>query len=333
MAKRLSILLSWPEPAERKEFFERVKVMDEVGVDTIWVTEAGGMGGDRDAFSLLTLLAERTTKVKLGTDIISPYGRTPAMIAQHFATLDEFSEGRMVIGMGVARPEAIEQWHGVPYAPAATRLKESIEIIKRILAHEPLVYQGKLFHFSAGYRLHFRPYRPHIPIFIAAISPKSRRLTAKLADGWLQTTLPIDHMADEVKAFREMVMGEGRDPKSITIQSPAGVVITNHVEKAKASAKATVASYMTHPFYAEQVARCGFRDDVEKVQKAWNDGAKAAAQAVPDRLLDVLRCIGSLEKCQEWLKRQAESGIDLHLVSVDAETPRDLAQILERLID
>src|SRR5207247_10482507 len=104
--------------------------------------------------------------MQLGMSIVYTYSRTPAALAQHLATLDELSGGRMVIGLGTSGYRVIEHWHGVPFQPSLTRLREYVEIIRMILCGDPLKYSGKIFNLQRGFPLRFHPVRSSMPIFI-----------------------------------------------------------------------------------------------------------------------------------------------------------------------
>src|SRR5918996_3220713 len=165
MARKVSIGINWQGSLDYNALIEKVHIADAVGVHSVWVPEAWG----RDAFTILALLADRTKQTQLGTAIVNIYSRTPAALAQHFATLDELSGGRMIIGLGTSGHRVIEHFHGVPFQPSLTRLREYVEIIRMILAGEPLKYQGQLFRLERGFRLRFPPVRSSIPIFIASL--------------------------------------------------------------------------------------------------------------------------------------------------------------------
>jgi len=141
MARNLAIGVNWQGKLDFKAVIERAKIADEAGIHSIWVAEAWG----RDAFTMLTLLAEHTRKTQLATSIVNIYSRTPAALAQHFGTLDELSNGRMIIGLGTSGPQVIEHFHGVQFNPPLTRMKEYVEIINMIMAGTPLNFEGKLF--------------------------------------------------------------------------------------------------------------------------------------------------------------------------------------------
>ncbi|MGA8568891.1 MAG: LLM class flavin-dependent oxidoreductase, partial [Candidatus Binataceae bacterium] len=96
MTYLIALGVNWQGKPDFKGMIERARAADEAGAHSIWVAEAWG----RDAFTSLTLLAEHTRRIGLATGIVNTYSRTPGALAQHFATLDELSGGRMIIGLG-----------------------------------------------------------------------------------------------------------------------------------------------------------------------------------------------------------------------------------------
>jgi F420-dependent oxidoreductase-like protein len=331
MARTLSMSFNWQGPMDYEQACTRVHVADEAGVDTVWVAEAWG----RDCFTILTLLARETKRIKLGTGIVNTYSRTPAALAQHFATLDEFSGGRMIIGLGTSSHRVIEHWHGVPFQPSLSRLREYVEIIRMILAGEPLKYPGQVFRLERGFQLRFQPVRPSIPIFIASLTPKSVAQTAKIADGWMPVMIPLERLKGEVAAFRQLVREAGRDPQRVIVRSPGSVTVMSDIEKARAESKAHLAFYITNmgEFYREQLIRLGYEEAVSKVRKAWDAGGRAAGTAaVPDALADSLFFAGPVEACLERLAAQDEAGIDMHTIHVEVDGAREAAKILEQLV-
>lgn len=331
MARTLSMSFNWQGPMDYGQACARVRLAEEAGVDTVWVAEAWG----RDCFTILTLLARETTRIKLGTGIVNCYSRTPAALAQHFATLDEFSGGRMIIGLGTSGHRVIEHFHGVPFQPSLTRLREYVEIMRMILAGEPLKYQGKVFRLERGFRLRFPPVRSSIPIFIASLTPKSVAQTAAIADGWMPVMIPLQHLAPEVAAFRQLVRDAGREPQSIIVRSPGAVTVTRDIDKAREESKAHLAFYITNmgDFYREQLIRLGYEEAVRKVRKAWDEGGRAAGTAaVPEALVNSFFFAGPVEACIERLEAQAAAGIDMHTVRVEANDSREMVQILRRLV-
>ena len=331
MARTVSMSFNWQGPMDYNQACSRVRLAEEAGVDTVWVAEAWG----RDCFTILTLLARETKRLTLGTGIVNCYSRTPAALAQHFATLDEFSGGRMVIGLGTSGHRVIEHFHGVPFQPSLTRLREYVEIIRMILAGEPLKYQGKLFRLERGFRLRFPPVRSQIPIFIASLTPKSVRQTAQIADGWMPVMIPLEHLKQEVAAFRQLVRDAGRDPQGVIVRSPGAVTVTRNSAKARQESKAHLAFYITNmgDFYREQLSRLGYEAEVAAIREAWEEGGHVAGTAaVLDELVEILFLAGPVVDCVERLEAQAAAGIDMHTVRVDADDPTEMVKALERLV-
>jgi alkanesulfonate monooxygenase SsuD/methylene tetrahydromethanopterin reductase-like flavin-dependent oxidoreductase (luciferase family) len=317
MARNLAIGVNWQGKLDFKAAIERAKIADAAGVHSIWVAEAWG----RDAFTTLTLLAEHTRRIQLASGIVNTYSRTPGALAQHFATLDELSGGRMIIGLGTSGPQVIEHFHGVAFNPPLTRMREYVDIINLLMAGQPLNYDGKLFKLKRGFTLRFEPPRKHIPIYIASLNKKSVEFTAQKADGWLPVMIPLSRLKESIADFRSMAASAGRDPKTVAVKSPSTIQVTNNPDRARAAQAGTLSFYVARmgTFYGEQLTRFGFGDDVRKIREAWAaGGSKAAADAVSRRLLDEIGYVGDLAGARERLAAEAEAGADLHRVEVDA---------------
>jgi alkanesulfonate monooxygenase SsuD/methylene tetrahydromethanopterin reductase-like flavin-dependent oxidoreductase (luciferase family) len=331
MARNLAIGVNWQGRLDFKGLIERAKIADEAGIHSIWVAEAWG----RDAFTLLTLLAEHTRKVQLATSIVNIYSRTPAALAQHFGTLDELSDGRVIIGLGTSGPQVIEHFHGVQFNPPLTRLKEYVEIINMLIAGTPLNFQGKLFKLGRGFTLRFEPVRKHIPIWIASLNKLSVEFTARKADGWLPVMIPLSGLKSAIDDFRAVATAAGREPRAVAVKSPGNVTVTDNVDRAKAGHAGTVAFYAARmgTFYSEQLTRFGFGDNVNQIKEAWNSGgAKAGTAAVSEKLMNELGYIGGVEGAVDRLKAQEAAGVDLHPVEIDAPDAASYAKIVARLV-
>jgi alkanesulfonate monooxygenase SsuD/methylene tetrahydromethanopterin reductase-like flavin-dependent oxidoreductase (luciferase family) len=331
MARKLAIGVNWQGRLDFKGLIERAKIADEAGIHSIWVAEAWG----RDAFTLLTLLAEHTRKVQLATSIVNIYSRSPAALAQHFGTLDELSDGRVIIGLGTSGPQVIEHFHGIQFNPPLTRLKEYVEIINMLMAGTPLNFQGKLFKLGRGFTLRFEPVRKHIPIWIASLNKLSVEFTARKADGWLPVMIPLSGLKRAIDDFRAVATAAGREARAVAVKSPGNVTVTDNVNRAKAGHAGTVAFYAARmgTFYSEQLTRFGFGDNVNQIKEAWNSGgAKAGTAAVSEKLMSELGYIGGIDGAVERLKAQEAAGVDLHPVEIDAPDAASYEKIVAKLI-
>ena len=113
---------------------------DELGMDSVWISEAWG----QDAVSVLGLLAGRTERVSLGSGLMQIPARQPAAAAMAAATLDMLSGGRFRLGLGVSGPQVSEGWYGVPFRHPVRRTREYVEIVRLALEREgPLRFEGR----------------------------------------------------------------------------------------------------------------------------------------------------------------------------------------------
>ncbi|MGE5597622.1 MAG: LLM class flavin-dependent oxidoreductase [Hyphomicrobiales bacterium] len=329
MTRKLSLMITWQFDMEKEDAIALAKIADETGIDSFWVPE----GWARDAFSLLISIAEKTERLKLATGIVNAYSRTPGALAQHFATLDEWSNGRAIIGLGASSANVIEHFHGVPFQPSIARLRETVEIINMLMRGEKLVYSGRWFKMERGFTLRFKPVRDHIPIFLATLNPKSVKMTAEVADGWMPAMIPQSALKAEIDQFRKWVAEAGRDPESVEVK--AGGVTVSDDPNARDAGRGFLAFYIARmgDFYYRQLSRFGYADEVAMIRKTFNEqGSAAGAAAIPKPLLDDLGFAGNAEECLAKLREYEALGVDVHSVTIDTRDPVKFGRSVETLL-
>ena len=192
-----------------KAAVERVRIAEDLGYEHVSTGEAWGPS----ALPLLTLIAANTSRITLGTSILNCFSRTPAALAQELAMLDQISGGRAVLGIGSSGAHVIEHFHGVPFEKPLRRIRETVEIFDLLIAGEKLDYDGELFQLKRGFQLEYARPRTKIPVWIAAISPKSIRQTGEIADG----VIPIHWPKQEFASLRADLAAAGPPDKAFTI--------------------------------------------------------------------------------------------------------------------
>ncbi len=290
------------------ELVEYAQLAEGLGYDSIWVPEMWG----RDAFSLIGHLAANTNKIKLGTGIISVFSRTPAMIAQTAATLDEISGGRIMLGLGTSGPIVIENWHGIKYEKPLQRTREYVEIIKMALNFERVNYEGEIFKLK-NFKLQFKPVRSDLPILVAAIGPKNTCMTGEVADGWIPFLIPIEGLKDAGQHLIEGARSAGRDSGEIKICPYIASAVSSDEESSKKALKEHIAHYIggMGTYYYNTVSRHGFGDEAACILQAFkNKDRIKALESVSDSMLDSLSIWGSAEKGHALLNSYIEEGVD-----------------------
>lgn len=120
------------------ELVECVKVAEERGYESAWMTE--GHGGDQ--FAVLTACALATQRILLGTSISSVFVRSVPTIAMAAATVDHLSQRRFILGLGSSHKVQVEPEHGLPYGHPLQRIRDSIAVIRTLLRDGVVSYQG-----------------------------------------------------------------------------------------------------------------------------------------------------------------------------------------------
>src|ERR1700744_5487597 len=186
---------------------EQLRVVQEaerLGYDSVWAAEAYGS----DCATVLAWLAAGTSKIKLGSAIFQMPGRSAAMTAMTAATIDELSDGRMILGIGSSGPQVAEGWHGQRFAKQLQRTREYVAVVRMALARERVEFKGETLELplpdgpGKALKLTIAPVQERIPIYLAAIGPKNTELAGEIADGWIPVFFSPEHVS-EVRALLE----------------------------------------------------------------------------------------------------------------------------------
>src|SRR3954466_9370197 len=191
-----------------------VRDAEAAGFDSVWAAEAYGS----DTATVLAWLAANTEKIKIGSAIFQMPGRTPAMTAMTAATLDNLSDGRMILGLGSSGPQVAEGWHGQRFNPQLKKTREYIAVVRMALARERVAFQGDTLELplpdgpGKSLKLTITPVQERIPIYLAAIGPKNTTLAAEVADGYIPTLFSPEHVG-EFRPLLEDGFGRAGDGK------------------------------------------------------------------------------------------------------------------------
>ena len=324
---------------------ELVQEADRLGYYAVWAAESYGS----DAVTPLAWLGALTENIHLGTAIMQMPGRTPANTAMTAMTLDQLSNGRLLLGLGLSGPQVAEGWHGQPYGKPLGKTREYVEIVRAILRREqPLVHTGA--HYTVPYAgpdatglgkplksiLHGRP---EMPIYLAAIGPKNVELAAEIADGWLPIFFSPEHYDDvyrpQIEAgFEKAGGGKSIDGFDIAVSLP--VVVGDDLTACFNQVKPFLALYIGgmgargKNFYFDLACRYGFEGAAVAVQDNYLAGNRwEAIGAVPDALVDAVALCGPRERIAERLDLWKRSPVTtLNIADPDLMNVRMMAELL-----
>jgi F420-dependent oxidoreductase-like protein len=285
---------------------ERVVKLEEVGLDVVWVAEAYG----NDAATRLGYLAARTSRVELASGIFPIYSRSPALLAQTAAGLDEISAGRAILGLGASGPQVIEGWHGVPYDRPVQRTREIIDVCRMVWQRQEVRYDGRVLKLplpadqgtglGKALKILTHPVRSRIPIYLASMGDRSVELTAEVAEGWLPIFF-VPEKADSIwgNALRRGFAKRSADLGPLEIAAGGTLAIGDGLEGLRDLARPNLALYIggmgarDKNFYNDLVRLYGYEQEAREIQDLYLSGQKQAAEArVPAELLEALSLIG-----------------------------------------
>jgi F420-dependent oxidoreductase-like protein len=313
------------------------------GCDSVWIPESYG----GEAFTFLGWLGASTKKMRLGTDIMPIWARSPTNCAQAWATLDHLSGGRAVAGLGVSAPGVAEGWSGHRFEKPVAQTREYVSQMRKVLAWEhPTNKDGAFFPLpvpngTAGIeqaiRSTVRPLRADLPIMIGAYGPMNVRQTAEIADGWL-TGFFAPERSQEFKQWLDEGFarpGARRSWKDFEVVALATTVIDDDVERAAENVKRHIALYVgamgtaERNFQYESFVRMGYEAEVSHVRKLWMDGRKEeAVAAVPMSLIDAVALVGPKARIRDLLAKWRESFATTLVVRGSLTALRTVAEIM-----
>jgi len=268
---------------------------DALGYHDLWSGEATGY----DGFTPLALAAAWTERARLGTGVVNPYTRGPALLAQSAAALADASAGRFVLGIGSSSDRIVERWNGIPFEKPLTHVREAVAGLRPVFAGE----RG-----AGGFKLEAPPPEP-IPIYVAALRGRMLRLAGEVGDGAWVNFLPLSAAEQVVGEVRAGEQAAGREPGSVDIVCRF-FNVPAPPEEGLPFVRFMFAAYATVPVYAEYFRWLGFAEQIDPMVEAWEGGdRKRAVELVPEDLARDVFVFGGPDEQRERLAAFAAKGI------------------------
>jgi alkanesulfonate monooxygenase SsuD/methylene tetrahydromethanopterin reductase-like flavin-dependent oxidoreductase (luciferase family) len=296
-----------------QDILEFAKLLDNrPQVHSIWIPESWG----REAFVMLGAIAPLTSKIKLGTSIVSMFSRSPATTAMAASTLDNISKNRTIIGIGASTPILAENWHGTKFEYPLKRMKEYVTCFKIISSGETINFDGNYFKLKNMKIMHPST-RKKIPVLLGAVNSGMIKLATEIADGTILYLRPFDELKETVRNISSMT---SKKSKNFEISSVFIAAISNrYPELARRRAAKTLAFYIAvGKYYNEFLSSHGFKNEVQQISNHYLiNGIENISEFVTDRMLDSLTICGTVEDCIRSLKRFVSCGISLPILQIN----------------
>lgn len=323
---RIGLTLAAGERIPIGDIVELAQYAERLGYESIWVPETWST----DAVSTLAVLARETERMRIASGVFNVFSRSPALIAQTAATLQELSAARFVLGLGTSGPIVVEHWHGAHFVKPLKRTRDAVAIVRLALSGSRVDYD-RTDPALAGFRLG-NPASPPPPIYIASLGPKNVRLTGEIADGWLPIFAARGLLGSLREELESGATAAGRDAADIDVAAYIPAAIG---ERGESLLRGQLAYYLggMGEFYAGFVARLGLEAQAARIHTLWQNGdRKAALAAVDDRLLELCTLGTDRTTARSRLEDFRADGVALPIAAFPRGiSPHEIADTLEAL--
>ena len=295
------------------EQVEIARLADRKGFDSIWVCETRLV---RDAISVLGAFAPATSKVKLASGVVNIWTRVPSLTAMTFATLDEISRGRAILGVG-AYWDPLAWKQGIKRRKPLKAMREWVGIVRRLFNLERVTFEGEIMkvrdlRLDLGFG---RPRKPiNVPIYIGATGLKMMELSGEIADGVLLNAFTsVQYLKTSLEHISLGARKAGRKMMEIDRPQLIGVALSEDTDKAKDEARYLVTLYLGQQPHIGIAS--GIKEDlIKEINTAlggWppkKDGPQAAMKLVDDKVVDMLTIAGTPEECRKGVREYVKVG-------------------------
>ena len=318
MALQKRVAITLPAGPRIDDTIKRLQWAEENGFPDAWFSDAGAP----DTLTQIAAVGHHTTSIRIGVAVTPVYTRSPSVLAASANVISQVIPGRFVMGLGSSSQTIMGQWNGIPLEKPVTRVKETAQLVRQMLAGEKTNFEGATLK-SRGYRQ--APLDNPPPIYLAALRPKMIEMAAEVGDGvifnlWPKSALP--KMMDHVRIGAERA---GKNAEDVEIVNRAMVLATDDKEYGRNLFRAAFAPYYATPVYNSFLAWAGHTDAANTITEGWaaKDREKTSG-ALSDELIDEIAIIGTEDEIRERIREDAAGGVHTSIIAPLAAKPEDL---------
>jgi 5,10-methylenetetrahydromethanopterin reductase len=278
---------------------------ERAGFSTVFVAEGHG-----DALALCHPVAAATRQARVGTAIANAALRPPVLAAKTAAQLDQATDGRFILGLGVGN-SVMNARFGIQPQPPLPMIEEYVGVIRAVLGGQVTGYEGRVFR-TGMVPLDSPPVRADLPIYLAALGPRMLALAGRIADGVILNLMTPAQAGQAAGVVRAAARAAGRDPASVEIACIVHGCLSDDPAAAAAAARAVVPRYVLHPAVPRLFGELDGGVDLRRARELVLAGDRArAAEQVPQPVADGFVARGSAGECVARLMDYRAAGVDL----------------------
>ncbi|WP_396333849.1 LLM class flavin-dependent oxidoreductase [Burkholderia anthina] len=210
---------AFPKMPDAAELVEYGVKMEELGFDSLWVWDHILLGVDPnfpiiDSLTLLTAIAARTKRIRLSTGILVLPLRNPVVLAKQLSSMDQISNGRLLLAMAAGWYKREFDAVGVPYEQRGRVMDENLEIMRRFWSEDLVSGDWTNHRIPAGVMFP-KPVQQPFPVLIGGYADRVLKRAATVGDGWLTYFYKPDAFVESWAKVRAYAEEAGRDPATL----------------------------------------------------------------------------------------------------------------------
>jgi len=281
-------------------------IADRAGFDQAWFPSDKFM---YNAWAMIAALAENTDNIIVGANGTEPYAISPAEIAVFMATLDHLSQGRVAIGFGM-HTEKMVGWLGHDTSDRLQRIREAVELMRRIWRGENAEFNGEVYHWSDQCYLRFKAFRERIPIYVSGFDHDDLALSGELGDGSLPMVTPPESAAPMTERVLTGVRRAGKRVEDFDVCGCAWFSISEDGKDTQTDKLKDIVAYFGHYLDEEALGTVGLsRAHFAETQRFVDAGDYTGARtAVTPEMLQ-LAVTGSPKDAIAKIEMLADAGV------------------------
>jgi 5,10-methylenetetrahydromethanopterin reductase len=309
MIDRVALYLQ--DAHDLRDGLEYVRYAEEKGFEAVWQAESRLV---RDAIVPMAAYAAVTEKLKVGSGVINNWTRNIGLLASTFLTLDDLAKDRIICGIG-AWWDPLAKNVGIDRDKPLTAMKETVEVLMRLLAMERVTFHGEFLHVD-GIELdvvHGRTEPRNVPVFIGATGPKMMELTGEIADGVvLNYCVPPEYNHEALDMLRKGAKKANRTIDDIDRPQLIVCSVDDDHEKAIDTTRELLTQYLAQQPHIAKASGVSM-DIVEKIQSilgwpATHEEIQKAKHLVPDELIHHITASGTPEEARAKVNEYINNG-------------------------
>ena len=321
LKKRIAVTL--PAGPRLTDTATRLSWAEEKGFSDAWFGDAGAP----DSLTQIAALGQATSKIRIGVAVTPVYTRSPSVLAATANVIEQVIPGRFVLGIGSSSQTIMGQWNGIPLNKPLTRVKETAQLVKQMLAGKKTEFEGET-QSSRGYRQ--MPLENPPPIYIGCLRQNMIEMAAEIGEGVIFNLWPKGALPKMMGAVKRGAERAGKKWQDVEVVNRAMVLCTDDKEYGRNLFRAAFAPYYATPVYNKFLAWAGYEDAANTIKEGWAEKNRdKTSGALTDELIHEIAIIGTESEIRDRIQEDADGGIHTHIIAPLAGNNGDVERTLE----